>query len=108
MGIFMTERSIAAVILGAGLGKRMRSELPKVLHPVCGEAMIDHVLRAVQSAGIERIYVVTGHKGELVEKHLAGRAQCVEQAERLGTGHAVLMTADALAEFDGDVVVTYG
>jgi bifunctional UDP-N-acetylglucosamine pyrophosphorylase/glucosamine-1-phosphate N-acetyltransferase len=70
--------------------------------------MIDHVLRAVQTAGVERIYVVTGHKGELVEQHIDGRATCVEQAERLGTGHAVLMTADALADFDGNVVVTYG
>ncbi len=107
-GYFMNIRPIAAVILAAGLGKRMRSELPKVLHPVCGKAMIDHALDAVEAAGVQKVLVVTGHKGEEVQAHIGQRALCVDQPERLGTGHAVMQAEAALAEFDGDVIITYG
>lgn len=104
----MTAQPTVAVILAAGLGKRMRSELPKVLHEVNGEAMIDHVLRAVGEAGVERVYVVVGHKGELVRARVGNRAVCVDQPERLGTGHAVLMAEPHLEGFAGNLLVTYG
>lgn len=100
--------AIAGVVLAAGQGKRMRSEKPKVLHEVCGEAMIDHVLRAIGAAGADRTYVVTGHLGEQVQAHLGDRAQCIDQPERLGTGHAVMMAGPALADFTGNVLVAYG
>jgi bifunctional UDP-N-acetylglucosamine pyrophosphorylase / glucosamine-1-phosphate N-acetyltransferase len=104
----MDDRPSAAVILAAGLGKRMKSTLPKVLHPICGEPMIDHVLRAVREAGVEKIYVVTGHMGEQVQAHIGARAVCVDQPERLGTGHAVMQTAPHLAGFAGYIIVTCG
>lgn len=104
----MVSRPTAAVVLAAGLGKRMCSNLPKVLHPVCGEPMLDHVLHAVEEAGVERIYVVTGYMGETVQAHVGSRAKCIDQPERLGTGHAVLQADPFLADFDGQVIVTCG
>lgn len=104
----MATRPTAALILAAGLGKRMRSSFPKVLHPVLGEPMLDHVLRAVQTAGVKPIYMITGHQGMLVEAYVGARATCIEQRERLGTGHAVMQAEKQLADFDGDVIVTCG
>ncbi len=103
----------AAIVLAAGKGTRMRSERAKVLHEIAGKPIIDHVIRALKGAGINRIVVVIGHQGEEVEKHL--RATFPEhsiefcwQREQKGTGHAVMMTKDTLAGFDGAVVVTAG
>jgi bifunctional UDP-N-acetylglucosamine pyrophosphorylase/glucosamine-1-phosphate N-acetyltransferase len=104
----MNPRPTAAIILAAGLGKRMRSDLPKVLHPICGAPMLDHVLGAVEAAGVGRIYAITGHKGELVRAHVGSRAICIDQPERLGTGHAVMQAEAALADFEGNVIVTCG
>lgn len=104
----MTTRPTAAVILAAGLGKRMRSNYPKVLHPVLGEPMIDHVLRAVEAAGLSPLYMITGHMGAIVQSYVGARALCIDQPERLGTGHAVMQAEPQLANFEGDVVVTCG
>ena len=105
----MTQNAVASVILAAGKGTRMKSELPKVLHPVCGRPMLDHVLGEVQGAsGGGKVYVVVGHKGELVAGHVGERAVCVTQAQQLGTGHAVMMAEPHLEGFDGDVLVTCG
>jgi bifunctional UDP-N-acetylglucosamine pyrophosphorylase/glucosamine-1-phosphate N-acetyltransferase len=104
----MADRPTAAVILAAGLGKRMCSSFPKVLHPVLGEPMIDHVLRAVETAGVKPLYMITGHQGMLVQAYVGARATCIDQPERLGTGHAVMQAEKALADFDGDVIVTCG
>ncbi len=101
-------RPLIALILAAGLGKRMKSERPKVLHRVCGRPMIDYVIDSVQGIGAQQIYAVIGHKGEQVEAHLDGRAHCVLQSERLGTGHAVLQAREALRDFDGDVLILCG
>ena len=86
-----------AIILAAGKGTRMRSDLPKVLVPVCGRPMVRYVVDAVRAAGVERMVVVVGHRAELVRQELAGEPgiEFAEQTEQLGTGHAVMMCRDA-------------
>ncbi|HEX2909736.1 MAG TPA: bifunctional UDP-N-acetylglucosamine diphosphorylase/glucosamine-1-phosphate N-acetyltransferase GlmU [Chloroflexia bacterium] len=92
---------LSAVILAGGKGTRMKSRLPKVLHPVLGEPMIFHSLRAVEHAGIppERTIVVVGHEAEAVRKAIEARGpyRFAEQPEPLGTGHA-LMVADSVLQ----------
>ena len=105
----MTAR--ACVIMAAGQGTRMKSKLPKVLHMVGGRSLLDRVIDTVQAAGCERIHVVVGaHSPEvrdLVVKRL-GEAAPVLQDPPQGTGHAVICAKDALADFDGDVLVVNG
>lgn len=87
---------ISAVILAAGKGVRMRSNLPKVAHRVAGRAMIAHLVKTVQAAGIEQLIVVVGHGREHVEEILAGEnVTFVVQEEQLGTGHALMQAKDA-------------
>lgn len=87
---------ISAVILAAGKGVRMRSNLPKVAHRVAGRAMIAHLVKTVRAAGIEQIIVVVGHGREHVEEILAGEnVTFVVQEEQLGTGHALMQAKDA-------------
>ena len=98
-----------AIVLAAGMGKRMQSDLPKVLFPVCGRPMVQFVLDALEGAGVERTLVVVGHQAELVQVELAGRqVEFVEQTERLGTGHAVKMCRDKLVGHDGPVLIVAG
>ena len=105
----MTRR--AAVILAAGQGTRMKSPLPKVLHKVGGRSLLDRVIDTVEQAGCERIVVVVGNHSpavrELVARRL-GEAAIALQDPPLGTAHAVLAAKAALADFDGDVLVTNG
>ena len=101
----------AAVILAAGQGTRMKSPRPKVLHPVGGRALIDHAIDLAQGLNCERIVVVLGKDAGAIRDHVAarlGEGAIAVQDPPLGTGHAVLAAKDALADFDGDVVVTYG
>ncbi len=100
----------AAVVLAAGKGTRMNSELPKVLFPVLGRPMIHWVVDALESAGVERIWVVVGYRHELVRQELAGRRglEFVLQTEQLGTGHAVMMAAEPLSRHQGPVMVLAG
>lgn len=100
----------AAVILAAGKSTRMKSELPKVLHPILGRPMIDYVLDAARSAGCEKIVVIVGHKAEEVKAALSHHpdVEFALQADQKGTGHAVMMSADNLAEHDGSVLVLAG
>src|SRR3954468_2150138 len=104
----MTAR--AAVILAAGQGTRMRSPTPKVLHLLGGRTLLDHAIDAAEALGCERIVVVVGtHSpavGERVRARLGEDAVAVQDPP-LGTGHAVLVARQALAGFDGDVVVSY-
>lgn len=107
----MTTRPRAAIILAAGQGTRMKSPLPKVLHPVGGRAMLDHAIDAAEGLGCERIVVVVGAHSPEVGAHVTrrlGAGAVAVQDPPLGTGHAVLAAREALAGFDGDVVVTYG
>jgi bifunctional UDP-N-acetylglucosamine pyrophosphorylase/glucosamine-1-phosphate N-acetyltransferase len=96
-----------SVILAAGQGTRMHSDLPKVLHPVCGVPMISHALAAVKSASSETPVVIIGHGAEAVREFLAGNARCVVQEPQLGTGHAVMQAESILAGKTDLVLVTY-
>ncbi|MCA9172014.1 MAG: NTP transferase domain-containing protein [Planctomycetales bacterium] len=102
-------RSIA-VILAAGKGTRMKSDLPKVLVAACGRPLVDYVLDAVTAAGIEKSIVVVGYRSDDVRQTLKNRSgvEFAEQTEQLGTGHAVQMAAPALEGFDGPVLVVTG
>jgi bifunctional UDP-N-acetylglucosamine pyrophosphorylase/glucosamine-1-phosphate N-acetyltransferase len=104
----MTAR--AAVILAAGQGTRMRSPTPKVLHLLSGRTLLDHAIDAAEGLGCERIVVVAGTHSPQVAEHARkrlGHNAVAIQDPPLGTGHAVLAAKEALADFDGDVVVTY-
>ncbi len=101
-------RGFHAVVLAAGLGTRMRSKLPKVIHEICGKPMITLVLDALETAGAEGAFVVVGHLAELVETAVGSRATCVLQAEQKGTGHAVMQVKDALSGYEGTVLVAAG
>lgn len=102
--------SKAAVVLAAGKGTRMKSDLPKVLVPVCGRPMIDYVLDVLESAALDRVLVVVGYRQDLVREALAGRPRVafVEQTEQLGTGHAVMMCRPLLEDHEGPVLVVTG
>lgn len=99
-----------AIVLAAGQGTRMESELPKVLVPVCGRPMIRYVLDALRAAGIEGLLVVVGYRAELVRRELADEPGVVfvDQPAQLGTGHAVMMCRQHLAGHDGPVVILTG
>jgi len=100
-------RPLACVILAAGQGVRMRSELPKPLHEVCGRPMIDHVLGTVEGLAAERTIVVVGAGAEQLVAAAGERATACEQPEQLGTGHAAMCARPGLEGFAGDVLVTY-
>ncbi len=99
-----------AIVLAAGQGTRMESDLPKVLVPVAGRPMIHYVIDALQEAGIEQIVVVVGYRSELVRAELESieGVEFAEQTEQLGTGHAVMMCRDQLVTHQGPVIVVTG
>jgi bifunctional UDP-N-acetylglucosamine pyrophosphorylase/glucosamine-1-phosphate N-acetyltransferase/UDP-N-acetylglucosamine pyrophosphorylase len=99
-----------AIVLAAGKGTRMKSDLPKVLFEACGRPMIDYVIDALERAGVDRIIVVIGYRGELVREALAGRDNLIfaEQTEQRGTGHAVMMCREALRGQTGPVLIVTG
>ena len=97
-----------AIILAAGKGTRMKSDLPKVLHKVAGISMLEHVFRSVNAINPEKTVTVIGHKAELVEQVLAGQTEFVRQTEQLGTGHAVMMAEPVLENLTGQTLVIAG
>lgn len=101
-----------AVVLAAGKGTRMKSDLPKVLCPVVGRAMIHFVIDALQAAGIHRQIVVVGYEADAVQRELEtrgdGNIQFALQSEQLGTGHAVQCCRELLAEQTGPTIVVAG
>ncbi len=98
---------ITPVLLAAGLGTRMRSRTPKVLHPVCGQPMLGYSLMAARHASTETPVVVIGHGAEAVRTWVGDSARCILQDPPLGTGHAVLQ-AESLLRSEADLVlVTY-
>jgi len=99
-----------AVVMAAGKGTRMKSELPKVLYPILGRPMIEYVLDALEEAGVDKIIVVVGYRSDLVRATLAHRQQLefVEQTEQLGTGHAVMTCQETLRSHNGSVMVLAG
>ncbi len=98
----------AAVILAAGKGTRMKSEIPKVLHPLMGKPMVMHVVEACKAAGIDRIILVVGHGADAVKNTLGTHYEYVQQTEQLGTGHALMMAEELLKAFDKDLLVLAG
>ncbi|MBY0511412.1 MAG: bifunctional UDP-N-acetylglucosamine diphosphorylase/glucosamine-1-phosphate N-acetyltransferase GlmU [Rhodospirillaceae bacterium] len=97
----------AAVVLAAGMGTRMRSTLPKVMHAIGGRPMVGHVMATLAAENIAPVVVVVGPDMDMVAKAVEPH-QCVIQKDRLGTGHAVLQARNALAAFSGDVLIAYG
>ena len=98
----------AAIVLAAGAGTRMKSDKPKVAHEVLGKPLVNWVLDAAEEAGIERLVTVVGHKREQVIPLVEDRAEIVVQEEQRGTAHAVLSCSDALADFEGSLLVLSG
>lgn len=98
---------VTAVLLAAGQGTRMKSDLPKVLHPLCGKPMIWHVLEALKSATTEKPVVIVGHGADAVKTYLGDSAECVLQEPQLGTGHAAMQAESVLRGKTDYVIVTY-
>ena len=103
-----TTHPFAAIILAAGKGTRMKSARHKVLHPIAGRAMLDHLMASVEELGPERLAVVVGAWRDQIEAAVGARAATCLQEPQLGTGHAVAQAEGALAGFAGDVLVLYG
>ncbi|MFC0202407.1 bifunctional UDP-N-acetylglucosamine diphosphorylase/glucosamine-1-phosphate N-acetyltransferase GlmU [Paracoccus rhizosphaerae] len=107
----MSDAALAVVVLAAGQGSRMQSDLPKVLHRLGGVPLVGHALAAARSLDPEQVVVVTGHGSDAVARAVAKLdpdAATVLQAEQLGTGHAVAQALPALEGFEGRVIVLYG
>ena len=101
-------RPIAAIVLAAGKGTRMKSTRHKVLHEIAGRPMIEHLLDSLGQLAPERTIVVVGEGRDQLEAALGARAEFVVQDPQLGTGHAVQQAEGALAGFEGDVLILYG
>lgn len=108
MAPHMSDRPIAAVILAAGKGTRMKSSRHKVLHEVGGRAMIEHLLASVEALAPARLVTIVGESREQLHEALGKRCTFAVQEPQLGTGHAVQQAQEALAGFEGDVLVLYG
>ncbi len=98
---------LAVIVLAAGKGTRMNSSLHKVLHPIAGRSMLDHLLAGAGHLSPARQVVIAGHGRDQIEGALAGRADIALQEPQLGTGHAVQQAEAALKGFDGDVLILY-
>jgi bifunctional UDP-N-acetylglucosamine pyrophosphorylase/glucosamine-1-phosphate N-acetyltransferase len=99
---------LAVVVLAAGKGTRMKSDLHKVLHPIAGRPMVEHLVASAAELAPERIVVIAGHGREQLERALGDRSTIAVQEPQLGTGHAVQQAEGALAGFAGDVLILYG
>ena len=109
LGSMTDQRRFAIVILAAGQGTRMRSDTHKVLHPIASRPLLLHLLDRVDALGADKRVVVVGKGRDQVEKAIAGRDVAIAlQAEQKGTGHAVQQAADALAGYEGPVLILYG
>ncbi|MEW5723527.1 MAG: NTP transferase domain-containing protein [Thermodesulfobacteriota bacterium] len=105
----MTRENPAVLILAAGKGTRMKSELAKVLHPLLGQPLLAHVLNSARYLEPDRMVVVVGHQAEMVEAAFQDRGLVfVRQERQLGTGHAVAAAREALDGFSGVVLILSG
>jgi len=105
------QMATTAIILAAGKGTRMKSDLPKVLHEVCGRPMLAYVFDAVRAAGCDRLLTVVGHRAELVQQTFSNNGEDVRwvlQSPQLGTGHAIMACREHLADLTGPVLVLAG
>jgi len=103
----MKNSQFAAIVLGAGKGTRMKSDLPKVMMPLCGKPMIRHIIDAMEEMKADKIVTVIAPDGTLVKKEVSPHPTCVQQ-QQLGTGNAVLSAKDELKDFHGDILVIFG
>jgi bifunctional UDP-N-acetylglucosamine pyrophosphorylase / glucosamine-1-phosphate N-acetyltransferase len=103
-----SDQELAVVVLAAGKGTRMKSDLHKVLHPIAGRPMLEHLLASVAELAPSRQVVVAGDRREQIEAQLGDRAVIALQEPQLGTGDAVKQAQPALAGFTGDLLVLYG
>ena len=102
-------RNVAALVLAAGKGTRMYSDLAKVLQPICGRPMLSYVLAALEELRLGRVLVVVGHQADSIQEIFAeASVEWVLQNEQLGTGHAVLCALPHLADFAGSVLICCG
>ena len=97
-----------SVILAAGMGTRMKSKMPKVLHTVCGKPLSKWVIDASKAAGADKVCAVVGHKAETVKEVLGDVCEFALQAEQKGTGHAVMQAIDVIKNSKGEVVILNG
>jgi len=103
------KRRLSAVILAAGKGTRMKSDLAKVLHPLCGKPMLKYSVDVARSIGAEKIAVVIGYQADVVrEVFKDGGLVFIEQREQLGTGHAVLQAKDTFCNYHGTILILCG
>ena len=100
-------REIGAIILGAGKGTRMKSDLPKVLMPVDNKPMIRHIIDTLEELKVKKIITVIAPDGEAVKREVAPYPTCIQE-KQLGTGHAVLSACDHFRGFTGDILVIFG
>lgn len=101
-------RSISAVVLAAGKGTRMKSQTPKVLFPVAGKAILQHIVDTLTDAGVKNIYIVVGYGSDQVQAAISGPITWVLQREQLGTGHALIQAAPHLQDYSGSLLVVTG
>ena len=101
-------KEFKSVILAAGMGTRMKSETPKVLHKVCGKSLIEWVLRAAGNAGVTKSCVIVGHKAEMVKEVLGEDVRYALQAEQKGTGHAIMQAEDFISESKSNILILCG
>ena len=104
----MSERPIAAIVLAAGKGTRMKSNRHKVLHEIAGRPMIEHLLASVEALSPQKLVTIVGEFRDQLERQLADRSAFAVQEPQHGTGHAVQQAEQALAGFEGDVLILYG
>jgi len=103
------ERKVSAVILAAGKGTRMKSDLAKVLHPLCGKPMLTYSIEVAQALGAEDIAVIIGHQADMVREAFKEQGLIfIEQREQLGTGHAVLQAKNAFCHYHGTILILCG
>jgi bifunctional UDP-N-acetylglucosamine pyrophosphorylase/glucosamine-1-phosphate N-acetyltransferase len=100
--------TLLGIVLAAGQGKRMKSKLYKVMHPVCGKPMVGHVIDILERLEVGRKIVIVGHGAEMVQAYLGDRAEYALQPEQLGTGHAVLQAKEQLQNEEGITIVICG
>ncbi|MBP1996178.1 bifunctional UDP-N-acetylglucosamine diphosphorylase/glucosamine-1-phosphate N-acetyltransferase GlmU [Paenibacillus eucommiae] len=100
--------TVMAIVLAAGQGKRMKSKLYKVLHPIGGKPMVEHVVNTLEQINAARTLVIVGFGAEAVKGHLGDRVEYALQEQQLGTGHAVLQAKEAFGDEDGITIVICG
>lgn len=105
----MMKKNLGAIVLAAGKGTRMKSDLAKVLHPICGKPMLTYPLNVAMAVGSERTVVIIGHQASLVRETFKDEGLTfVEQREQLGTGHAVLQAQESFSGYDGTILILCG